>query len=213
MASASIHFSEEQVRNVCRALQPPGVSGARWELLVKSMGISIYWQLHQVAVGPLEYIAADCSPELSQMRIQINRKTREISNAKWRNRIISLCFWLVGFPSHQEMEFNGQKVHVILAQSPSMPQFPEKSGVLWVRQFTAVSLICLLLLNCPFFPSLVFMYYFNSLDCPVPNWLFKWDAKVRSQEAGGEVCLTNVDLAHGAVSLKRRAVSALMMLF
>ena len=57
------------------------------------------------------------------------------------------------------------------------------------------------------------MYYFDNPGGQIPSWLVNWAAKVRSQEAGGEVCLTNVDLAHGAVRLKRRTVSALMILF
>ncbi|EPY83548.1 hypothetical protein CB1_000552002 [Camelus ferus] len=35
----------------------------------------------------------------------------------------------------QELDFEGQKVHVILAQSTSVPQFPEKSGVIRVKQY------------------------------------------------------------------------------
>ncbi|XP_065754082.1 phosphatidylcholine transfer protein-like [Phocoena phocoena] len=189
MASASSQFSEKQFRNVCWELQPPGVGGAGWELLVKSMSISIYWQLNQVVVGPLEARGAAAR--------------RGWAPGGWRYgpRGVPVCSQYVYMQQHQEMEFNGQKVHVILAQSTSMPQFPEKSGVLWVRQFKQRLAMA------------VFMYYFDSLDCPVPNWLFKWAAKVRSQEAGGEACLTIVDLARGAVSLKRCTVSALMMLF
>ncbi|KAM9044828.1 phosphatidylcholine transfer protein [Megaptera novaeangliae] len=47
MASAACCFSEEQFRNLCAELQQPGVGGAGWELLVKSMGVGIYWQLNQ----------------------------------------------------------------------------------------------------------------------------------------------------------------------
>lgn len=35
----------------------------------------------------------------------------------------------------QELDFEGQKVHVILAQSTSEPQFPEKSGVIRVKHY------------------------------------------------------------------------------
>lgn len=35
----------------------------------------------------------------------------------------------------RELDFEGQKVHVILAQSTSDPQFPEKSGVIRVKQY------------------------------------------------------------------------------
>ena len=35
----------------------------------------------------------------------------------------------------RELNFEGRKVHVILAQSTSEPQFPEKSGVIRVKQY------------------------------------------------------------------------------
>lgn len=71
------------------------------------------------------------------------------------------------------------------------------------------------LLNCSFSLSLslVFMYYFDNPGGQIPSWVVNWAAKVRPQEAGGEVCLIAVHLACGAVSLKRYAVSGLMMLF
>ena len=47
-------FSEEQFREACAELQQPALSGADWELLVETFGISIYRLLDQVAVGPLE---------------------------------------------------------------------------------------------------------------------------------------------------------------
>ena len=35
----------------------------------------------------------------------------------------------------RDLNFEGRKVHVILAQSTSKPQFPEKSGVIRVKQY------------------------------------------------------------------------------
>ena len=70
-----------------------------------------------------------------------------------------------------------------------------------------------LLLNCPFFPSLVFIYCFVNPGGWIPSWLINLVVKVRPPEAGGDVCLTNVDLPCGPVRLKRCAISGLMMLF
>lgn len=54
-----------------------------------------------------------------------------------------------------------------------------------LHSFVAVFLLVFLLfLNCPFFPSLVFMYYFDNPGGQIPSWLINWAAKVRSQEAG-----------------------------
>ena len=45
-------FSEEQFREACAELQRPALSGAAWELLVETQGISVYRLLDQVAVRP-----------------------------------------------------------------------------------------------------------------------------------------------------------------
>lgn len=52
-AAGASRFSEKQFRSVCSELQQPAVGGADWELLVESMGISIYRHI-QVAVGLVE---------------------------------------------------------------------------------------------------------------------------------------------------------------
>lgn len=69
-----------------------------------------------------------------------------------------------------------------------------------------------LLVNCAFFPSLVFMYYFNNPGGQIPFWILNNFTKVRSQEAAGEVCLADVNLACGAVGLERCAILALTKL-
>ena len=68
------------------------------------------------------------------------------------------------------------------------------------------------LVNCAFFPSLVFMYYFNNPGGQIPFWILNNFTKVRSQKAAGEVCLADVNLACGAVGLERCAVSGLTQL-
>ena len=72
------------------------------------------------------------------------------------NNIISFCFWLVGFPfihlrgftlvspwpavqcvyvwQRRELDFRGRKVHVVLAKTTSVPQFPERSDFIRVSQ-------------------------------------------------------------------------------
>lgn len=47
-------FSEEQFRDACAELQQPALAGADWQLLVETLGISIYRLLDQVAAGLLE---------------------------------------------------------------------------------------------------------------------------------------------------------------
>ena len=43
--------------------------------------------------------------------------------------------WYVYVRQRRELDHEGQKIHVILAQSTPVPQFPEKSGVIRVKQY------------------------------------------------------------------------------
>lgn len=47
-------FSEEQFREACAEIQQRAPAGANWELLVETLGFSIYGLLDQVAAGQLE---------------------------------------------------------------------------------------------------------------------------------------------------------------
>ncbi|XP_057569794.1 phosphatidylcholine transfer protein-like [Hippopotamus amphibius kiboko] len=193
MASASSHFSEEQFRDVCLELQQPGVPGDNWELLVTCMGISIYQRLNQPS-GHYEYkafgVLEDCPPGLlTDVYLDFNYRknwddfVKQLYEEECNGEVV--IYWELNCPSpkfnrdyvyvqqHREMEFNGQKVHVILAQNTSVPQFPEKSGVLRVRQYKQRLAFQSNGRN----GSKIFVYYYDSLDCPVPNWLFKWAAK------------------------------------
>lgn len=54
MDPAAGGFSEEQFQQTCAELQQPTLAGADWQLLVETLGISIYRLLDQVAAGLLE---------------------------------------------------------------------------------------------------------------------------------------------------------------
>lgn len=109
----------------------------------------------------------------------------------------------------QELDMEGRKIHVVLAQSTSVPQLPERSGVIRVKRYKQ----SLAIESNGKTGSKVFMYYFDNPGGQIPSWLINWVAKVSSQEAGGEVCLTNVDLACRALRLKRHIVSGIRRLF
>lgn len=47
-------FTEEEFLEACAELQEPALAGADWQLLVETLGISIYRLLDQVAAGPLK---------------------------------------------------------------------------------------------------------------------------------------------------------------
>ncbi|XP_022408226.1 phosphatidylcholine transfer protein isoform X3 [Monodon monoceros] len=148
-------FSEEQFREAFAELQQPALSGADWELLVETFGISIYRLLDQ-QTGLYEYkvfgFLEDCSPDLLadvfmdlDYRKQWDQYVKELYEKECNGE--AAVYWEVKYPfpmsnrdyvyvrQRRELDHEGQKIHVILAQSTSMPQFPEKSGVIRVKQY------------------------------------------------------------------------------
>ncbi|MXQ84422.1 hypothetical protein E5288_WYG020938 [Bos mutus] len=148
-------FSEEQFREACAELQRPALSGAAWELLVETQGISVYRLLDQ-QTGLYAYkvfgVLEDCLPDLLAdvymdlaYRKQWDQYVKELYEKECSGETV--VYWQVKYPfpmsnrdyvyvrQRQELDFEGQKVHVILAQSTSEPQFPEKSGVIRVKHY------------------------------------------------------------------------------
>uniref|UniRef100_A0A8C0DWW5 Phosphatidylcholine transfer protein n=1 Tax=Balaenoptera musculus TaxID=9771 RepID=A0A8C0DWW5_BALMU len=151
MASAACCFSEEQFRNLCAELQQPGVGGAGWELLVKSMGVGIYWQLnqptgHYKAFGVLDDFPPDLLADV-YMDFNYRKEWDEFVKELYERECSgeTVVHWEVESPPpkfNRDVSFPErhhysafEKIHVILAQSTSMPQFPEKLGMIQVRQF------------------------------------------------------------------------------
>ncbi|XP_061030904.1 phosphatidylcholine transfer protein isoform X1 [Eubalaena glacialis] len=186
-------FSEEQFREACAELQQPALSGADWELLVETFGISIYRLLDQ-QTGLYEYkvfgILEDCSPGLLadvymdlDYRKQWDQYVKELYEKECNGDAV--VYWHIKYPfpmsnrdyvyvrQRRELDHEGQKVHVILAQSTSMPQFPEKSGVIRVKQYKQ----SLAIQSDGKRGSKVFMYYFDNPGGQIPSWLVNWAAK------------------------------------
>ncbi|KAM9596839.1 phosphatidylcholine transfer protein isoform 4-T4 [Trichechus inunguis] len=154
MEPAAGGFSEEQFREACAELQQPALAGADWQLLVETLGISIYRLLDQT--GLYEYkvfgILEDCPPALLadvyldlDYRKQWDQYVKEVYEKECNGETV--VYWEVKYPfpmsnrdyvylrQRQELEMEGQKIYVILAQSTSMPQFAEKPGVIRVKQY------------------------------------------------------------------------------
>ncbi|KAM9596838.1 phosphatidylcholine transfer protein isoform 3-T3 [Trichechus inunguis] len=155
MEPAAGGFSEEQFREACAELQQPALAGADWQLLVETLGISIYRLLDQ-QTGLYEYkvfgILEDCPPALLadvyldlDYRKQWDQYVKEVYEKECNGETV--VYWEVKYPfpmsnrdyvylrQRQELEMEGQKIYVILAQSTSMPQFAEKPGVIRVKQY------------------------------------------------------------------------------
>ncbi|KAB0405245.1 hypothetical protein E2I00_010304 [Balaenoptera physalus] len=180
-------FSEEQFREACAELQQPALSGADWELLVETFGISIYRLLDQ-QTGLYEYkvfgVLEDCSPDLLadvyvdlDYRKQWDQYVKELYEKECNGEAV--VYWQVKYPfpmsnrDRRELDPEGQKIHVILAQSTPVPQFPEKSGVIRVKQYKQ----SLAIQSDGKRGSKVFMYYFDNPGGQIPSWLVNWAAK------------------------------------
>nr|XP_006216483.1 phosphatidylcholine transfer protein isoform X1 [Vicugna pacos] len=193
MAAGSGVFSQEQFWPPCAELQQPAVAGAGWELLLETLGLSVYRLLDQ-QTGLYEYkvfgVLEDCPPAVLadvymdlDYRKQWDQYVKELYEEGCNGQAV--VYWQVKYPfplsdrdyvyvrQRQELDFEGQKVHVILAQSTSVPQFPEKSGVIRVKQYKQR----LAIQSDGKRGSKVFMYYFDNPGGQIPSWLVNWAAK------------------------------------
>uniref|UniRef100_A0A8C8RAK9 Phosphatidylcholine transfer protein n=1 Tax=Pelusios castaneus TaxID=367368 RepID=A0A8C8RAK9_9SAUR len=187
-------FSEEQFQAACRELdQPAPAAGGAWQLLVETMGISIY-RLYDEQSGLYEYKIfgglADCPPELCadvymdlDYRKQWDNYVKELHDTIYdAERII---YWEVKYPfplsnrdyvyvrERRDMDVDGRKIWVMLAKSVSLPQCPEKSGIIRVNNYKQT----LVLESDGKTGSKVYMYYFDNPGGMIPSWLINWAAK------------------------------------
>uniref|UniRef100_A0A8C8WT73 Phosphatidylcholine transfer protein n=1 Tax=Panthera leo TaxID=9689 RepID=A0A8C8WT73_PANLE len=148
-------FSEEQFREACAEIQQRAPAGANWELLVETLGFSIYGLLDQ-QTGLYEYkvfgVLDDCPPALLadvymdlDYRKQWDQYVKELYEKECNGETV--VYWEVKYPfpmsnrdyiyirQRQELDVEGRKIHVVLAQSTSVPQFAERPGVIRVNRY------------------------------------------------------------------------------
>ncbi|XP_026889978.1 phosphatidylcholine transfer protein isoform X2 [Herpailurus yagouaroundi] len=185
-------FSEEQFREACAEIQQRAPAGANWELLVETLGFSIYGLLDQT--GLYEYkvfgVLDDCPPALLadvymdlDYRKQWDQYVKELYEKECNGETV--VYWEVKYPfpmsnrdyiyirQRQELDVEGRKIHVVLAQSTSVPQFAERPGVIRVNQYKQ----SLAIESDGKKGSKVFMYYFDNPGGQIPSWLINWVAK------------------------------------
>ncbi|KAM9119421.1 phosphatidylcholine transfer protein isoform 2-T3 [Pangshura tecta] len=187
-------FSEERFQAACRELsQPAPAAGGAWQLLAETMGIGIY-RLCDEQSGLYEYKIfgglADCPPELLadvymdlDYRKQWDQYVKELSEKIYDGKRI--IYWEVKYPfplsnrdyvylrERRDMEVDGQKIWVMLAKSVSLPQCPEKPGIIRVNSYVQ----SLVLASDGKTGSKVYMYYFDNPGGMIPSWLINWAAK------------------------------------
>nr|XP_055191074.1 phosphatidylcholine transfer protein-like isoform X2 [Nyctereutes procyonoides] len=117
----------------------------------------------------------------------------------------TVVYWQVKYPfpmynrdyvyirQRRDLDLDGWKIHVILAQSTSVPQIAERSGVIRVNQYKQ----SLAIESDGKKGSKVFMYYFDNPGGLIPSWLINWVAK-------GSVPVFLNDMANACQMYKRR---------
>ncbi|XP_046937129.1 phosphatidylcholine transfer protein isoform X2 [Lynx rufus] len=161
-------FSEEQFREACAEIQQRAPAGANWELLVETLGFSIYGLLDQ-QTGLYEYkvfgVLDDCPPAL------LADVYMDLDYRKQWDQYVKVQY--IYIRQRQELDVEGRKIHVVLAQSTSVPQFAERPGVIRVNRYKQ----SLAIESDGKKGSKVFMYYFDNPGGQIPSWLINWVAK------------------------------------
>ncbi|KAM8945008.1 phosphatidylcholine transfer protein isoform 1-T1 [Lycaon pictus] len=193
MEPAGGGFSEDQFREACAELRRPALPGASWELLLEALGISIYGLLDQ-QTGLYEYkvfgVLDNCLPDVLadvymdlDYRKQWDQYVKELYEKECNGETV--VYWQVKYPfpmsnrdyvyirQRRDLDLDGKKIHVILAQSTPVPQVAERSGVVRVNQYKQ----SLAIESDGKKGSKVFMYYFDNPGGQIPSWLINWVAK------------------------------------
>ncbi|KAM7069160.1 phosphatidylcholine transfer protein isoform 1-T1 [Molossus nigricans] len=186
-------FTQEQFLEACAELQQPALAGADWQLLVETLGISIYRLLDQ-KTGLYEYkvfgVLEDCPPALFTevyMDLEYRKKwdqfVKELYEKECDDKTV--VYWEVKYPfplsnrdyvyirERRDLDVEGRKVCVVLAQSTSASCFAEKQGVIRVKKYKQ----SLAIESDGKKGSKVFMYYFDNPGGQIPSWLINWAAK------------------------------------
>ncbi|KAG7459348.1 hypothetical protein MATL_G00209690 [Megalops atlanticus] len=188
----SLCFTDEQFQDAWRELDEPQLDGG-WEFFTETMGVKIY-RLFDKETGLYEYkvfgILSSCDPELCTevymdlaYRKQWDGYVKELYEKDYDGQTV--IYWEVKYPfplsnrdyvymrERRLLEPEGRRIWVVLAQSSSVPQCPEKSGILRVKDYKQ----SLAMESDGACGTKVFMNYFDNPGGSIPTWLINWAAK------------------------------------
>ncbi|KAK1331346.1 hypothetical protein QTO34_009299 [Cnephaeus nilssonii] len=135
-------------------------------------------------------VLEDCPPALLadvymdlDYRKQWDQYVKELYEKECNGETV--VYWEVKYPfpmsnrdyvyirQRRELDVEGRKIYVVLAQSTSVPQFAERPGVIRVKGYKQ----SLAIESDGKKGSKVFMYYFDNPGGQIPSWLINWAAK------------------------------------
>ncbi|XP_069338468.1 phosphatidylcholine transfer protein isoform X3 [Eulemur rufifrons] len=187
MAGAAGGFSEEHFREAYAELQQLVGAGAGWQLLVETMNISVYGRRDK-RTGLYEYkvfgVLEDCPPDVLvavymdlDYRKQWDEYIEELYEQEYNGQTVIYCKVKYPFPMSkrdyvyiqqlQELDTTRGKIYMVVSQSTSVPQLPEKRGVIRVKQYKQ----SLAIERDGNGGSKVFMYYFYNPGGLIPSWI------------------------------------------
>ncbi|XP_068923561.1 phosphatidylcholine transfer protein isoform X1 [Petaurus breviceps papuanus] len=187
------HFSEEEFRKACAELEAPAKGSRGWETLVESEDFNIYRLLDE-QTGLYEYKAfgdfKNCPPALCadvymdlEYRKQWDSYVKELYETKIQGKTV--VYWEVNYPfpmynrdyvyvrDRRDLYLNGRTIHVILAKSFSIPEIPEKDGIIRVKDYRQ----SLVIESDGKQGCKVSMFYHDNPEGMIPSWLINWAAK------------------------------------
>ncbi|XP_034506420.1 phosphatidylcholine transfer protein-like, partial [Ailuropoda melanoleuca] len=145
-----------------------------------------------------------CSLSLRENNTSKQAASPELYEKECNGRTV--VYWQVKYPypmyyrdyvyirERRDLDMDGHMIHVVLAQSTSVPQIPERSDVVRVNQYKQ----SLAIESDGKKGSRVFMYYFDNPGGLIPSWLINWVAK-------GSVPVFLKDLANACQNYPRRS--------
>ncbi|NXP45631.1 PPCT protein, partial [Heliornis fulica] len=132
----------------------------------------------------------DCPPKICvdvymdlEFRKQWDKYVKELYEKTFDGE--KVIYWEVKYPfplsnrdyvyirECREMDVDGRKIWVVLAQSVSVPQCPEEPGIIRVKSYKQT----LAIESDGKTGSKVYVYYFDNPGGMIPSWLVNWAAQ------------------------------------
>ncbi|VDI47308.1 phosphatidylcholine transfer protein-like [Mytilus galloprovincialis] len=184
-------FTDDEFAVLMKELDQPQIDG--WEFFTESHGISIY-RLYNEESGLYEYkiygtlsdVLPDCSADVYmdlEYRKVWDSYAKELYEKEENGK--KVIYWNVNYPwpmsnrdyvykrEMRELEHNGNKVWIVMAESTECLSIPEKSGVIRVDDYKQS---CVLTTDGKQ-GSKAFMRYYDNPKGMIPTWLINWGAK------------------------------------
>ncbi|XP_019745464.1 phosphatidylcholine transfer protein [Hippocampus comes] len=189
---SSLRFTEEDFAVAWKELDEPQLDGG-WQLFTETMGVHIYRLLEQ-KTGLYEYKVFgsldDCKAELCAdvymdlaYRKHWDPYVKELTEKEIDGQ--RAIYWEVAYPfplsnrdyvyvrERRVLDVGGRKIWVVLARSSPETPYPEKNGVLRVKDYKQT----IVMEANGHAGTKVFINYFDNPGGMIPSWLVNWAAK------------------------------------